>query len=837
MDSKENAKEYTFWNLLQEYQVEIPIIQRDYAQGRKNKVELRQHFLNDLREAISKEDDMELHFVYSTEIKSSSGQTVIAPLDGQQRLTTLWLLHWYLAVKTGILASSDVDNDDEAKKTRAILRKFTYKTRISSRDFCEALCNKSFKKDETDLVGYICNQTWFRSFWKQDPTIQSMLCMLKGTSAEKKDGTKDQNNDGIEQIFVGSDCEKYWRWITSDSCKVRFHHLDLVKLKLSDDLYIKMNARGKFLSSFDNFKADFIGYISNLNSNNDYLDPENGIPLKFDTTWASIFWNENKEFWKGRQKDENESEEKTRLEFNIDVPYFTFFNRLFFDAMMITMKEANEKDADGAEDVDEVKYLFSGVDLEKHPSFKYLMGPWEGNQYVDNKIEYAAFDKYCFEKISKEGEDDCFVVPENVFNRIQNVLDNATCIKNESVSECFPKRHQHDRFKFIPQLDDSDGDISVYSISQTYRVIFSAICDYLSYGEFDKDSFTRWMRICWNILDESDIDSVSAMVTRARRIHSIAKGSHDIINYLSCHKEFGSKEQQLEEERQKAIWIKEGDNLHENLSEQDREENIINLENYSFFDGSIRFLIRDSEGHYGENGWKEFDAKSEFAKANLESSLTTSKDATLLKKLLSRFDETDFARVLWWSQRRYNNKKETWRYYLLNEKMHSILHDFLLDKPITERPEPVLNEDTRFKYYIYHLSHGGLLDFVVKEIPNSWVRWYHGHDAVFPSGTGVFLTAQKRDNFFDSNKAEVSVNDKHIVQGSKFLYGIDISFTFKGNEFIWNEQEKIVPVNDASQAFTTKELNDEQIIERMKGIVSGFNSETIPNESPYTPQM
>ena len=36
-------------------------------------------------------------------------------------------------------------------------------------------------------------------------------------------------------------------------------------LGLSDDLYIKMNARGKQLTDFENFKADLVGYIKNEN--------------------------------------------------------------------------------------------------------------------------------------------------------------------------------------------------------------------------------------------------------------------------------------------------------------------------------------------------------------------------------------------------------------------------------------------------------------------------------------------------------------------------------------------------------------------------------------------
>jgi hypothetical protein len=60
------------------------------------------------------------------------------PLDGQQRLTTLWLLHWFLAPKqetenTGVKMLS-VNSD-----IKTWLKNFTYETRNSSKRFCEKL--------------------------------------------------------------------------------------------------------------------------------------------------------------------------------------------------------------------------------------------------------------------------------------------------------------------------------------------------------------------------------------------------------------------------------------------------------------------------------------------------------------------------------------------------------------------------------------------------------------------------------------------------------------------------------------------------------------------------
>ena len=47
-DVKYQGEVISFWELLKKHKIEIPIIQRDYAQGRKDKEEIRDSFLNAL---------------------------------------------------------------------------------------------------------------------------------------------------------------------------------------------------------------------------------------------------------------------------------------------------------------------------------------------------------------------------------------------------------------------------------------------------------------------------------------------------------------------------------------------------------------------------------------------------------------------------------------------------------------------------------------------------------------------------------------------------------------------------------------------------------------------
>ena len=129
------GKRLSFYKLFKDNKllIEIPTIQRDYAQGRKNKGEVRELFLqalcNYLEENVA---DRDLDFVYGSS-ENEDGVDKFIPLDGQQRITTLFLLHWYLALSSG--------NQKGFRELMLFENKsrFTYLTRPSSSEFVDAL--------------------------------------------------------------------------------------------------------------------------------------------------------------------------------------------------------------------------------------------------------------------------------------------------------------------------------------------------------------------------------------------------------------------------------------------------------------------------------------------------------------------------------------------------------------------------------------------------------------------------------------------------------------------------------------------------------------------------
>jgi hypothetical protein len=261
-DIKYQGKLTSFWELLIEHKIEIPIIQRDYAQGREDKEEIRDNFLNALFQSINTPTPIKLDFIYGS-IQAEVSQ----PLDGQQRLTTLFLLHWYAAAKEQQLSKSNID----------ILKKFTYETRISSREFCTTLVSHPFTINKTAILSReIINSAWFFLSWKKDPTIDAMLRTI----------------DDIHKYFY--EVDGLWEKLTSKECLVSFYHIELENIGLTDDLYIKMNARGKLLSHFENFKASFQKRINDnkWDENKEFIKT---FAYKIDAQWTDLFWKHRKE--------------------------------------------------------------------------------------------------------------------------------------------------------------------------------------------------------------------------------------------------------------------------------------------------------------------------------------------------------------------------------------------------------------------------------------------------------------------------------------------------------------------------------------------------------------
>ena len=141
MTNNISGKRLTFFQLISKYHISIPIIQRDYAQGRPSQIEVRKPFLKALYDYLDEnKPNRDLDFVYGNQLRSDDDKLKFILLDGQQRLTTLFLLHWYLATKEGKTEVNELKKVMiDSTNSSNLKSKFSYETRTSSREFCDAL--------------------------------------------------------------------------------------------------------------------------------------------------------------------------------------------------------------------------------------------------------------------------------------------------------------------------------------------------------------------------------------------------------------------------------------------------------------------------------------------------------------------------------------------------------------------------------------------------------------------------------------------------------------------------------------------------------------------------
>ena len=787
-------KTTTFWNLIKDNIIEIPIIQRDYAQGREGLEYLRQSFLSNLKQALdgtlsNNEKVLKLDFVYG-----SIENTKLQPLDGQQRLTTLWLMHWYIALKA-----------EKLNEVSPILGNFSYETRISSREFYQNLCNaENFKKYNStiSIVDYITKQTWFYSAWKQDPTIQAMLRMLGGTKIDDKNG--DDIIDGIEELFANEtieDFKLYWEKLISGDSPIIFYYQALKDLGLTDDLYIKMNARGKQLTNFENFKADLIGYIREQVKEDDewkpLLDVRKGLPIKMDTTWTDVFW------------------KKKSSGYTIDEIYFAFLNRLFWNEFCINKLENDDE--------------------ETNASFKLFN--------ADKIDKYNGLKLYKYENGT---------IPLSFFLKMKRVLDGYS-----KYDEAMPICRWNKDFEFIPKYESygkKPNETKISTLNQIERIAFFAVCKYFNdEGDIDEVSLRRWMRVVWNLISgdaedgRSQIRSIEAVKSAIEQIKQL--DSHDVYSCLKNQTLLNNKSDfnlRWNEEIEKAIQIiDENGNLRkytgicrkaDGSTINTWEDVIIEAENWGFFKGAIRFLFHNANG---EVDWSDFDTKWDNAKKifkqhtdNKQCGINGSHyNVELLKALISRFDTNDFYNVLWWRHRVFNNNSEVWRYYMLNNNLNVQIHELMMGNTTVK---PLTKSSNLAENILYLLSNTNLLDFVVRQIPNSWIRDYHYHTAIYPSYTGVFLNAEKRDNFISTYASKIY--DKKI-EGTNLLYGSDIYFKWQDKHFQWYRNNIVYLMKDDNRfeheikddskdndlekcySFKTNDLNYDEILDHMNQLI------------------
>ncbi|MBP0905586.1 DUF262 domain-containing protein [Mariniflexile gromovii] len=502
-ENKYTGEIFNFHKLLNKYQIEIPIIQRDYAQGRKDKKEIRENFLNALFNSVKNSEPIKLDFIYGSVVNNH-----FQPLDGQQRLTTLFLLHWYAATKENKLLQDDV---------RIKLKRFSYETRISSREFCYDLVNKSIfiSSQEDSISRKIIDSNWFFLSWKNDPTIDGMLRTI----------------DSIHKVFF--QVEDLWLKLTSNL--IEFYFVELENMGLTDDLYIKMNARGKLLTSFENFKAGFQKRIQDegweVKTN-----LENTFGVKIDNDWTDFFW------------------DHFRTNNSVDNALIRFIATIAMIMQSVERSQSTELRLELINTLQEEPSLVRPINFSKQ-GFDQLVKYFNiYNEYVIlHNYEFMSFPFPMWRHTSKGSILSMNVLEDNTYSALQR-----------------------------------------QSSTYTQKVLFFAQAQYFIKNNFNEEKYYDWMRVIRNIISRGDIEkdgsrpdiirSPAAFDGVINLINELSEGSNDIYYYLANSTGFKSQfsREQIYEEVEKARLIQYNHN-YKNI--------IFQAEDNDLLRGKISFIF------------------------------------------------------------------------------------------------------------------------------------------------------------------------------------------------------------------------------------------------------
>lgn len=461
----------TFWEQLQKHPIQVPIIQRDYAQGRSGQEELRNSFLQKLHDAINGETT-ELDFIYG-DISGS----YFYPLDGQQRLTTLFLLHWY--------AVQFSQGDHLADKTS--LSHFSYETRVSSREFCLALAGDTHLYPQNDpefsISEVIKDRPWFFSSWEKDPSIRGMLKML----------------DAIHSKFhdIAADL---WKSLTGPGRPITFSVVTLNDLGLSEDLYIKMNARGRPLTIFENFKALLEKRINHEDWDMGRSQNDSFSHL-IDRQWTDAFWSINAD--------------RTEATDRVDKPLICLVRH----SLMLSVARSTES-----------------VEAREK-----VIGHILANNSATYLSELFTEDRY------------------NALYRDLEIITKDATTHGHFQDLNFPIwAGSGDQHSFLQSVLHSEDSKAPKRLTPQYqrRLFLLAQMLFSENSMFNEDPYQEWMRVIRNIIQNAYLEDAASFIGAVRLIHQLSVGSQQIYQFLSTTKvdsQFASEQVKEEIRKSKII--------------------------------------------------------------------------------------------------------------------------------------------------------------------------------------------------------------------------------------------------------------------------------------------
>lgn len=556
----------------------IPLLQRDYVQG--GRFDVIEPFLGQLISAL-KDDNAEvnLNYIYGY----NKGNDGFVPIDGQQRLITLWLLYLYLN-----------PHNFEVK--------LQFESREFADNFCEQLRNNLFdildKQGKNDNLKYlIIDSEWFVSSWLLDTTVSNMLNTL-----QLIDDSKERIPDN-----------PYLKNIT-------FDFLNLKDKGMDEDVYVKMNGRGRPLSYFENLKSWMDEQVkSNFGEDNAFTKDWR---IKMDNDWTELFW-------KNRNTKQDYPEEIDDEQIRFFYSMLLLYWKMDEDNFLTNSKIAKESSAKShfisflnEWEKEEKNKLLDTAEIKEvqKKTFAFL---FNGGKmlplYWINETDL--FNKDVFQFINN-GLDvlkamEKHVSPKEPDNYANTLEGNITCILHFNEEQSF-------LYHIALNKDDT-------TYSKTLPLLYALIKTPESYRS---ENVFKWVRLWRNLVLNSDINADN-IGNACKTIDFVSNKIGDnnlyqVITELRWEKGFAFSEEQFNEEIAKAkqIILNKKDN-NCGFSEDD----ILYAEKQPLLKGCISVLFENDNCETISFG------QSLQERTNLLENLWKQNDYSLVKVLISQYDK------------------------------------------------------------------------------------------------------------------------------------------------------------------------------------------------------
>ena len=582
----------------------IPLLQRDYVQGNVESV-----ITPFIEQLVDKDRHSDLNYIYGY---NEDGKFV--PIDGQQRLITLWLLHLYCA----------------AKSHNALNIKLQFMSREFANDFCEhldsnlsILLGKLKEQDEEDLGHAIINESWFISSWKYNETVRGMLNALKHIHRECK----------------RKDVSELWKQLNSDNCHIAFSFLDMGgEQGLDDDIYIKMNGRGRPLSVFENLKSWMDEQVSTSKQSTSNMEEEeewrNLWPTYMDNKWTDFFW-ENRNV--GQEHPEEIDDEQLYCFCNLLILYWMRHKdklkdklgaikkdeTLFEDFLRLLKKEGKKEDVEHI-----VSYFFERLQRAALPPLVWI----ERLELMPTEFLRFAFD---------------------ALNTLHDLSDKI----NKSETHIGSIKEGLTKIYYL--------SMCVGTFRRTLPLLYAILlCN-------DTKKLHNWFRVCRNLIENTTIgqEELPTILECLERFYTYVKDK-DLLKVLAEDENIDTllnkfRSSQVKEERQKA-----------ELPQEFRTA-IEKLENHPFFFGRIGILFKvlGNSNDIVADGLDKFEKCTAILNTIFSKKSTTTvsedfdkEDEYLLRRALMAVSKPNYYGYYKGNDWCFCNNREEWKEFLDTQK-------------------------------------------------------------------------------------------------------------------------------------------------------------------------